>query len=485
MEGGGGDSSSPTVSSISGSVEASKIVGASVCIAGTSNCATTDSSGNFTITGFAPPQTLEIKVGDSTIGTVSASQSSITVTPKLLADNNATLAPYIGILLHKAGGCAISASSCNLSNITSLDVNTSDNKPLVQEIAELLTTTSPTTLTIKVNGNDENITSSDLTQYQVAYPEMVSDSISFSGTASVGDFAVFSFDRSTNTLNYNVNGNVFGSQSGSENLTNVYGNIFFTDTNNNFYFFSGSMGVALIDTNNTLTPKAFVIGMQTPPSIDTSLIVNKSFNYLEFDTNGNPSFSRIEINASNSTDTNGTWSTVDETNTTTTGVWNVNGTHLDVFDSNNTKIGNAVIRPSSDSNNGRAGFILDITGGGFGIGIEATPLSPSELSGTFYYLDKDLTSINDTCYGTASLSNDGTSVSFTFADQYCTSNSTPESGSGTLTLNPSVTGLPFNLDGLVQIDSTTYAFIDPVSGYFVAIDTSGPSITIGSNKPLQ
>lgn len=110
--GGSSGGSSSTTSSIDGTVQASILKGVKVCIKGTSTCSMTDVSGKFTINGFAAPQTLELYVGNSKLGEVVASADTISVTPKLLADGNATIASHIGVMLHKIGDCKVADATC-------------------------------------------------------------------------------------------------------------------------------------------------------------------------------------------------------------------------------------------------------------------------------------------------------------------------------------------------------------------------------------
>ena len=64
----------------------------------------------------------------------------------------------------------------------------------------------------------------------------------------------------------------------------------------------------------------------------------------------------------------------------------------------------------------------------------------------------------------------------------------PESGSGSLVLNPTVTinGTSVALNGLAKIaNENEYIFIDPVDGYYISINPDTHSLSLGSNKPLK
>lgn len=495
--GGGGDSSSTPTSSITGSVQASKVVGAQVCVKGTSVCDTTDTNGRFRISGYGPGTTLSVEVGSTPIGSITVNSSSIDITPKVLA-NNETIAQYIGAILHKVcGDNNMTATVCNVGGKTlTLSANS-----LIEEIIQDLNNTN--SVTVSVDGNNVTTSLADIVKYATANPEMVSNEITFAGAASVGDYATFSYNSENATISYHLQGQAFpNGKDGSKTLSNLYGNVFFTDTdtaqnlanmiaNNNFnlgavdfYFFSGSLGVARLPSVDANA--SFIVGMQTPPSIDPSLIVNKRFNYIDFDANGSiGNFSIIDVNGT-AGDINGTWTNlIDGSN----GTWDINGTHLDIKD-NSGVVAHAVIRPPVG--NGRAGFILDKVQGGFGLGVEAQLVTASEISGEFFYLDKGN---NWACFGRTTISdnndNNASTAQFTFQDDQCfgTTADNNLNSPGLLELNPTVTigRAQFELKGIAKVSDTEYAFIDPESGYYISVDmnASDPMISIGSNKPLQ
>lgn len=146
---------------------------------------------------------------------------------------------------------------CDLSSVKNVDINASETKSLIEELKETIRNSS--IVTLKVDSQKRDITSADITEYETQYPEMVSNNTKFSGAASVGDFATFSYNKDTNKLTYNMKGSVFGAKSGIQTLTNLNGNVFFKDKNGNFYFFSGSLAVAQIPMDNDKV--SFIIGL--------------------------------------------------------------------------------------------------------------------------------------------------------------------------------------------------------------------------------
>ena len=484
-----GGSSGSASSSVSGTVNASKLAGVKVCVKNSTKCAVTDQNGYFDLQGVSAPVELELKVGDSVIKSFTASSASLTVTPSMLADNNATLAAYIGTFLHEAGDCNISQESCDLSNVTSLDVLSGTNAELVSEIEQQLSTNA--TLSFKVNGNDKNVSNDEAQLYMSFNPNMIGiSSYSYSGAAAVGDFVRFKFDKNTNKLDYNISGNIYGDLNGSKTLKELYGGTFFTDqaTQNDFYFFSGNLGVGVVPIPNQTNP-AFLVGLQLPEeTINENLIVNKEFNYIDFDNTGDITFSIVDINKSS--DGSRTWTAYDFNGTdweSENGTWNIQADHINVLDSNGNKIANLIIKPGVN----KAGFVIDNVNGGFGIGVEAKPLVASDINGTFAFYDDDFAN-DEGCFGDVVLNG----ASFTATEKYCIDSNGNMSASnhvenGTLTLNPTVGGRVLN--GLADVNDTTglseYAFIDSVDGYFISVgfDTNGHAqfLSIGSNKGIK
>jgi hypothetical protein len=471
---GGSSGSSNTTTTVSGTVEASKLKGVNICVKNTTNCVKTDSNGAFTIKNVTLPSTLEIKIGDSVFTDISVSSNSVTITPSKMADSNATLASYIGAFLHKVADCSMNEDSCDLSNINSLDIDSSSNKDLLDELKEKAQSSS--TITFKKNRQSYNLISADVSLYTLANPTMIGKStIDFTGSASAGDFATFSFDKNSKKLNFKINGSVFGSKSGNIDLEDIYGHVFFKDKNgDNFYFFSGSLGVAVIPNANNNTD-AYIVGLQMPDknltSDDIALIANKKFNYIEFSSDDDVSFEVIEINATDGA-TSGSWRSLVEQDSH--GTWEVEGNHLAVKDPNGEKVANVIIRAGES----RAGIVVDLVGGaGFGVGVEAKPLEANELSGRFYYQDSSSNS-DVMCYGYVDVNGE----SFSYHDRWCSDNDT-NSGNGSLELNPTVNGVTLN--GVARVSGTNeYVFMDPDDGYYIAIDMDEGDLSIGSNKPL-
>ncbi len=455
---------SGSASDVSGSVEASKLEGVKVCVKGTDNCAITDANGKFTLAPTPLPVQLEVKVGDSIIGSASVTSITPTITPTVLADGNSTVAAYIGALLHKAANCSYNDENCSLKNVRKLDIDKNQNLPIVDELKEKLAASA--TVKVKVNGVEINLTSTDKDLYQTANPTMSGATPTFRGALTRGDFAEFKFDTDTNKVTYKVTGNLYNI-SDTKELKNVYNNVFFTDRDNNFYFFSGTLGVSYINYNNN---QLSLIGLQVPAQeIAPSMLkefVNKRYNYMENDGT-RLSFEFIDINSSDVNSLRGTWRKGDGNS----GTWEVNGSHLDVYQ-NGSKAANIVLRPGISRNS----IIVDLVSGGYGIGVEAKALTNEDMTGTYYYMN--LESTGGVCYGKVRVN--GTQMSH--QDEKCY-NSTTLSESFGLILNPN------GMNGLAQVlDSNgnptqEYVFLDPEDGFFIRVGSNG--LSIGSSKPLK
>jgi len=466
------DNSSST--SVSGTVEASYLAGVKVCVKGTDNCAVTDSEGHFTINAAAPVE-LEIKVGNSVVGDVNANSSKVKITPAVLADENATVAAYLGTLFHVIGGCQITDMQCNLGNIQEVDINPNSDKPLVEELAEAVT--QNTDVTVKVDNQNVVVDDENVTLYETLNPLMVGENeLYYHGISSGEGFLKFALDPDTLKLKYTVYNNVGEPiEDGEDQLINVYKNVFFRFKNetNEGAFVSGGLAVGYYVEDGEVH---YNIGLQYPErnltSKDVEFFANKSYNTLFFDTDGSIEFSKVDLNTTNPADLNGTWSSSDGDS----GTWVVEQSHIKFLENGST-VAIGFLRPGVS----RAAIVYgDVTDGGFGIGLEAKPLTAEELKGTFYYSD---TENNVTCFGQVNVNG----TDFSYKDEICTDNE-PESGSGSLVLNPTVTinGTSVALNGLAKIDGENeYIFIDPVDGYYISINPDTHSLSLGSNKPLK
>jgi hypothetical protein len=506
--GGGSGSSSSSNSSTTGTVNASFVKGVKVCTDNNSSCATTDDNGKFTLNGVSAPVSVNLYIGNSLLSSINIPSNSYAVTPAVLADSNATLAAYIGSFLHVLGDDTnLSKDKIDLSNITSVDINSSSNADLLTELKNYLDS-GIKDINITINGNTtKEVNNTIATLYASTSPYVEGNSKNFIGAASVGDFVNFKYNKNNNTLNININGNIFGNISKTVNIEPIAGSpVFFqdTDNNNSFYFLSQSLSVGWTAINDT--NYSYIVGAKMPniSSIDTSLFTNKHFNYINFNPDGSLEIMLIDLNATNPEDTNGTWSSYSSEDGTINGSWEINGTHVLVKE-NDSPVANFIIKPGKS----RTILIVDDINGGFGIGVEAKPLTQADLNGTYYYYDNEYNATyEDICFGDVNVTGDTNESlgNFIGKDNVCFTNGIADYNntiySGKILLNPTIdldgnlstTNDQYTLNGLAAVlddnnqSTGEYVFIDPEDGFFVDIDTNNTilnKISVGSNKPIK
>ena len=486
LSGCGWNNSDDDDDSTEGSVEASKLQNITVCVKGEDICTKTAYDGYFSLNKKAPFE-LELKIGNSVLGSVVAGSNYNRITPLVLANHDPQLSAMIGAFLHKVAGCDMNDVKCDFSNINNVDLNNSENDNL--SLIDKLTLAVGTNLDLGIikDGNLITLTQDDINRYASANPEMVDDSIGYQGAATVGDLTYFKYDPKNNMVAYNIVGPVFNNvYEGAIRVENVYNNMFFVDNYSNMYFFSKNLGMAITNINNAEDNGANVavsLGVKIPLQTNVNLAKNKRFNIIDLNSSGDVSFKIMDFNIS--ADGNNTWNSFDAN-----GTWGINddNSSFKFFDSEGNLTKHFAIKQPATLN-GREMIIVDNITGGFGVGVEAKPLTASDINGTFYY--QRVQDDGVLCYGEATFNNNSISVT----DKYCMQiggNPDPDSKvsyTKTLELNPVID--PDNnitLTGLAKvIDDTnaTYLFVDPKEGFLVEFDTNTKSITFGSNQPLK
>ncbi|WP_457560456.1 hypothetical protein, partial [Caminibacter sp.] len=429
---------------------------------------------------------LELKVGETVLGDVDANSTSVTVTPATLTDNNVTAASYLGAMIHMVAGCGLSDSYCNLGDIAQIDIDTNTDKPLIEELMQKLANGNIEVKVVKSDGRveDINVTEANATLYMSANPMMSGETkLAYHGIASGEGYLTFEIDPETMELTYQINKFDGTVESGSEKLINLYENTFFKfeGESGSGMFVSKSMAVGY-NVDSATGTVTYQVGLQYPDknltATDVSLFANKTYNAVTFNTDGSVDFTIVDINTTNPNDLNGTWSSLEATGTYS-GTWQVKGDHINFY-LNGSLVTVAYLKPGVN----RSSLVYGDLQGDFGIGVEAKPLNSDELKATFNYEDIIKTSTGvDYCFGKVTV--DGTS--FSYKDDICSDNQ-PESGTGTLVLNPSVdiNGTTVTLNGMAQVSGTNeYVFIDPEDGYYIAVNPVTGEISIGSNHPLK
>jgi len=308
----------------------------------------------------------------------------------------------------------------------------------------------------------------------------------YTGAATAGDFANYSVesDGTNFKIKYSVKGKVFGDKSGEIDVQNMYENVFFKDAYNDYYFISGSLGMAKVKFD---TATAYVVGLNIPQTAITadvlSNVVNKTYNIADLDSDtGAFSLKLLDVNTTDVNSLSGTW-TLHEVTGDISGTWKVNNNYIEFYNSNNELEANVVLKPGES----RSGIIIDKVDGGFAIGLEAKPITETEIgTSTFYYFDQ---TSSYSCFGKV----DVNGVNFTYSDTWCEDGARDIDVSGTLKLNPQIdpdndpsTDNNVTLNGLAKVDGANiYIFYDAKDGYYIKINLDQYEFSLGSNKPLQ
>jgi len=372
--GGGGGSSSSVAKSevIEGSVQASRLGGVKVCVANTNECSVTNSKGEFKLhTSY--PVTLEVKVGDTKIGEVKASNKYVNITPGTLSKDS-VIAGYLGALLHKAGGCAVTSSYCDLSKVKNIEIGL-NTKDLVSGIKSAI---KNGTLYAKVNDKSISVSKIDMDEYILSNPIISGKGeITYQGVMTLGDYAEFTFDLKNEKVDYSIKGNVLGKVASSSKIYNMYNNMLFvnSDASNFYYLTAGIMFSTVMENGKPYT----VIGIpKNLIAVNKEDIANKKFNILIKDAKINDelvtSVARLQLNKDNTfkfltKDLFGNSINVE-------GTWSVSDNKVYLKDDK----GNNFIILAVKKGKEQSVVIADFVNGGFGLGIESVPMNARDMS---------------------------------------------------------------------------------------------------------
>ena len=313
----------------------------------------------------------------------------------------------------------------------------------------------------------------------------VSQTKTYVGAASQGDFATFTFNGTH--LTYSLSGTVFGNKSGTLKLYpvkdangNVIKPFYYADVNGAkvYMMFAGNVGVAQILLGNETT---YVVGLSKVASLNPEDFADKTYTLFtsikeEGQTNPQWDIWKLEING------NGTWRRIDidTGNVEGTGAWEVSGDHIVAKDDNGNSVANFVVKPGDFA----VGIVVDfVDGSGFAIGLEQKPLTAERVSGTFHMFTHHLNHSDDDCFEEVVVS--GTTD--TMHDLWCAnSDNYYSSGRETLALNKTCDGTSVN--GIICVTTAENekieVFADAQDGYYFvtrdADDEEGLIYTVGS-----
>ena len=414
--GGGGGSSSNGVDTqkISGSVEASYLSNVSVCDKNTGICTKTSSNGSFTL-NVPYPTELELKIGDYKLADVKAESANVKITPAVLAENNVTLAGYLGVFLHKAAGCDIDAGVCDMSRAKNLEINASGGN-LVEKVKNFVN--SHHTLSFKAGDNNYTITSKDLDYYITLNPLKTGvTTVEYQGAVTVGDFATFKFNFANDEVNYKFDGYVLNKLSHSGRFVNLYKNMFFINKNSSEFYFvtSGIMLAKIVNSQGDFDIIAIPKNYMPITAQEVAKKYNLVFKGLNINGNVYNGFGILSLNSDK------TYSLIIKNITSGnfdsyTGSWEMNGNKV-TLNLNGAPLMNLSVKVGYIKNS----IVADGINGGYGFGSEALDITKRDLK-TYHYLKVAPLGNNETkvCFGyTNEKWENNTTISVTERDSKC------------------------------------------------------------------
>ena len=291
---------------------------------------------------------------------------------------------------------------------------------------------------------------------------------SYTGAAFQGDLATFTFDGKN--LTYHIQGPVFGDVNGTIQLTPIIQGetLVYKDKWDDYFYFSGNLGIAEVYPSDS-DIATYIVGLKdvkTPNIADIAGTSGKNYIYLGVSPSGEIEGYILTLKP------NKTWQLSDGTN----GTWTIKGNYIEAYDNNGNRVANVFIKPGKS----RAGIVVDLLNGGFGIGLEQKPIKPEELTGTYQtYYYKPPTGNNSKeieCFGTLTVNG----THYVYKETWCSDGEPSQPIEANITINQLCNGKQVN--GVACADGFDI-FIDPVDGYFIAINPITHEEAFGSSKP--
>ncbi|WP_457564243.1 hypothetical protein [Caminibacter sp.] len=496
--GGGSGGTSTTVEKVSGTVEASYLQNVTVCDKKTGKCTKTASNGSFSL-DVKYPTTLELKIGNYVLGDVNVNSSDIKITPALFAENNVTLAGYLGVFLHKAAGYSIDASVCDMSRVKNLDINASGDD-LVEKVRNYVDIHGD--LKFKSGDNNYSITSKDLDYYITLNPLKAGvNTVEYQGAVTVGDYATFEFNFSNDEVSYQFDGYVLNKLYHSGKFINLYKHMFFVNKDSSEFYFitSGIMLAKIVNSEGDFDIIAIPKNYMKISKEDVAKKYNIVFKNLNINGNVYNGFGILNLND------DGTFSLIMKNITssgydTYSGKWVLSGSKV-TLSMNNNPFMNLTVKVGYKKNS----IVADGIEGGYGFGSEAVDITRNDLK-TYYYLKVSPESQNETkvCFGyTSEKWENNTTIQVTERDSKCMIvRSYPDYGeitfqeiktdapvTYTATINPSVNinGNEVKLSGIATVAEDgkfMYSFFDGDNQIYVNLGIrDGKEVgEVGSSK---
>jgi hypothetical protein len=309
----------------------------------------------------------------------------------------------------------------------------------------------------------------------------------FSGAASVGDFA--SFTVNGQTLSYQVDGAVFGSQSGTVNLQPMFG----TSLNTHFWDIQPGNGALFLGSNIAMayfpsinSQSAVVVGLEQSGNLTS--VVGKTFIYVDLPQNGPAVGCEVTINSDQTAVYNcldgssGTlcWQTDTANNRLKIGS---TGNNCSTWSGSNPTY-YLIARPAA---NARASFVLDhVDGSGIGVGTERRTYYDTDFSSPTTYEFLRITS-SGACRYEVLVEDDSdpnnSLVNYSYDDTNMTGGCNDGYATGRLELNTYSDGsgsiVAYN-GAIATVTGGLNIFLEPNGGYAIVLDPVTGSFDIGA-----
>ena len=312
----------------------------------------------------------------------------------------------------------------------------------------------------------------------------------YAGSVTPGDFV--HFERTGNTITYEVEGDVFGNVTGEVNVTDLTGDEYvFKGTVNGeetYFFTTGNIGMASIPINGVTY---LGVGLREAATGLTADDVVGHYAYGEVDfnpTTHNPNGADgclIDVKADQTADLtcmdgaeeSGGWKISEDK---TYLLYKANTAADDITEANADA--RVVVRPAEAGK--PKGFLADLAGGkGFGIGLEQVAMTQDSVKGDYLainYLDRKLLDVTVTPDA-----NNTEQMTYTSQRANAAGLGTGDTGGGTIRINHDCDGNAH--DGIACVtDNDGAQFVgslDNGEGYFALIGEH--NVIVGVAKPAQ
>ncbi len=494
------DDTDNDTATITGVVQASYLKGVNVCV--NDECAITDDEGKFTLKDVEIPTTIVLKIGDKVLGTKAVNKNNahnILITPMVLANDNKTLANYIGALLHSIGGCAISADKCDLSKVKELKIgndNTASKDNIVEIVKETLAKSDNVSYQYK-EGDNGSFTTGIVDKNSAQFYGQATDN----GTVNLDNasFLGVSDENKTLSAKYDKKNDNLYINGIKLHLKSIYQNVVFKDDNGSIYFISPNIMIYPYEDVINDEDHASVLFRNYGNSATYENMQEGDYSILSVGTNGIVKAGTAKITKTNNLKGQWTFNSIDKTIIDTdNGTWELSSDlkRVVVTYGDGSQDNSSIFLKPSYTENDRSGFLVlpdtmtnntdrililqDVDAvnrnnvhNNIILGLLKKALTADEIIGTYYSYRAKGEDLDIECYGKTTISNQNGKLKFNYQDEWCSDDADLDSISGDIQLNPKI--------GNSNTELTGFAFVKTgQEGYNILTINSGDIIFYGS-----